>query len=69
VLTEPDRIAERAVEMVTNGSVISVEGTTVAVDADSLCVHGDTPGAVEIARAVRSALTDAGVRIEAFDAG
>ncbi|HEX2306993.1 MAG TPA: 5-oxoprolinase subunit PxpA [Jatrophihabitantaceae bacterium] len=69
VLTEPDRIAERAVEMVTNGSVISVEGTTVAVDAESLCVHGDTPGAVEIARAVRSALTDAGVRIEAFDAG
>jgi 5-oxoprolinase (ATP-hydrolysing) subunit A len=69
VLTDPDRIAERAVEMVTNGSVSSVEGTTVAVDAESLCVHGDTPGAVEIARAVRSALTDAGVRIEAFDSG
>jgi 5-oxoprolinase (ATP-hydrolysing) subunit A len=69
VLTDPGRIAERAVEMVTNGSVTSVEGTTVAVHAESLCVHGDTPGAVEIARAVRTALTDAGVRIEAFDSG
>jgi UPF0271 protein len=69
VLTDPDRIAQRAVEMVTNGSVISVEGTTVAVNAESLCVHGDTAGAVQIARAVRSALTDAGVRIEAFDTG
>jgi 5-oxoprolinase (ATP-hydrolysing) subunit A len=69
VLTEPDRIARRAVEMATNGSVISVEGTIVAVNAESLCVHGDTAGAVQIARAVRSALTDAGVRIEAFDTG
>ena len=69
LLTDPDRIAQRAVEMVTNGSVISVEGTTVAVNAESLCVHGDTAGAVQIARAVRSALTDAGVRIEAFDTG
>jgi UPF0271 protein len=69
VLTDPDRIAERAVEMVTNGSVTSVEGTTVTVQAESLCVHGDTPGAVDIARAVRAALTGAGVRIEAFDSG
>jgi 5-oxoprolinase (ATP-hydrolysing) subunit A len=67
MLTDPDRIAERAVDMVTNGSVISVEGTIVAVNAESLCVHGDTAGAVQIARAVRSALTHAGVRIEAFD--
>jgi 5-oxoprolinase (ATP-hydrolysing) subunit A len=67
VLTDADRIAERAVEMVTNGSVTSAEGTTVAVNVESLCVHGDTPGAAEIARAVRAALTDAGVRIEAFD--
>jgi 5-oxoprolinase (ATP-hydrolysing) subunit A len=69
VLTDPDRIAGRAVEMVTNQSVTSVEGTTVTVHAESLCVHGDTPGAAEIARAVRAALTEAGVRIEAFDSG
>jgi UPF0271 protein len=69
VLTDADRIAERAVEMVTTGSVTTAEGTTVAVNAESLCVHGDTPGAAAIARAVRAALTDAGVRIEAFDSG
>jgi len=69
VLTDADRIAERAVEMVTTGSVTTAEGTTVAVNAESLCVHGDTPDAAVIARAVRAALTDAGVRIEAFDSG
>jgi 5-oxoprolinase (ATP-hydrolysing) subunit A len=69
VLTDANRIAERAVEMVTTGSVTTAEGTTVAVNAESLCVHGDTPGAAAIARAVRAALTDAGVRIEAFDSG
>jgi UPF0271 protein len=69
VLTDTNRIAERAVEMVTTGSVTTAEGTTVAVNAESLCVHGDTPGAAAIARAVRAALTDAGVRIEAFDSG
>jgi UPF0271 protein len=55
--------------MVTTGSVTTAEGTTVAVNAESLCVHGDTPGAAAIARAVRAALTDAGVRIEPFDSG
>jgi UPF0271 protein len=69
VLTDADRIAERAVEMVTTGSVTTAEGTTVAVNAESLCVHGDTPDAAVIAHAVRAALTDAGVRIEAFDSG
>jgi UPF0271 protein len=69
VLTDTNRIAERAVEMVTTGSVTTAEGTTVAVNAESLCVHGDTPGAAAIARAVRAALTDAGVRIEPFDSG
>ena len=67
MVTDPGLVAKRAVEMVTNRSVVSVEGTTVAVDAESICVHGDTTGAVEIARAVRAALTDAGVRVEAFD--
>jgi 5-oxoprolinase (ATP-hydrolysing) subunit A len=69
VLTDPDRIAQRAVEMVTTGSVVSVEGATVAVAPESLCVHGDTTGAVDIARAVRAALTDAGIRVESFDTG
>jgi 5-oxoprolinase (ATP-hydrolysing) subunit A len=66
VLTDPQRIPERAVRMVTEASVESVDGTPVAVDAESLCVHGDTPGAVDIARQVRAALAAAGVTVAAF---
>jgi UPF0271 protein len=45
---------------------MDVEGGPVAVSARSLCVHGDTPGAVDLARAVRAALTAAGIAIERF---
>jgi UPF0271 protein len=46
--------------------VIAVDGSTVDLDARSLCVHGDTPGAVELARAVRAALLAAGVELRSF---
>ena len=66
VLHDPAAIARRVVELVTTGQVTAVDGTTVAVQADSICVHGDTPGAVDIARAVRAALRGAGVGLRAF---
>ena len=66
VLTNPDEVAERALVMVTRGTVMSADGHTVPVRAESICVHGDTPGAVELARAVRKALETAGVRLAAF---
>ena len=59
-------VAERAARMAAEGVVVAVDGSTVAVEVDSLCVHSDTPGAVAMARAVRTALEGAGVRIEAF---
>jgi 5-oxoprolinase (ATP-hydrolysing) subunit A len=46
--------------------VRAVDGSLVDVRARSLCVHGDTPGAVEIARQVRAALLDAGVALRPF---
>jgi UPF0271 protein len=46
--------------------VETADGGEVAVEIRSLCVHGDTPGAVDLAKAVRSALVDAGVALEAF---
>jgi UPF0271 protein len=52
--------------MATEGRVGTVDGGEVAVEVRSLCVHGDTPGAVELARAVRAALEEAGVVLEAF---
>jgi len=59
-------VVARAVKLATGGTVIAVDGTEVTVEARSLCLHGDTPGAVQLARAVRSALDAAGVEIRAF---
>lgn len=66
VLTGASQIAQRAVTLVTEGTVLALDGRPVAVQADSLCVHSDTPGAVAMARAVRGALEGAGLRIRAF---
>jgi UPF0271 protein len=59
-------VAERAVRMAVHGEVVAVDGTLVQVDVESVCVHGDTPGAVELARAVRAALEAAGLATAAF---
>ena len=66
VLHDPERVATRAVIMATEGRVETIDGGQVEVEVRSLCVHGDTPGAVDLARAVRAALEDAGVALEAF---
>ncbi|HVY51770.1 MAG TPA: 5-oxoprolinase subunit PxpA [Devosia sp.] len=63
VLHEPAAIAERAVRLALSGEITTVEGSTIASQARSLCIHGDTPEAVDIARAVRAALSAAGVEI------
>ncbi len=65
VLTDPDRIAERVVRLVTTGSIDTAEGP-LELRADSVCVHGDTPGAVAIARRVRESLEAAGVGLAGF---
>ena len=66
VLHDPGQVATRAVVMATEGWVETVDGGQVAVEVRSLCVHGDTPGAVELAKAVRAALDEAGLPLEAF---
>jgi len=66
VLDDPDEVAARVLRLVTTGAVTAVDGTEVAVEADSVCVHGDSPGAVAMARAVRERLSGAGVRLAAF---
>ena len=66
VLHDPERVAARALVMATEHRVEAVDGTQVAVEVRSLCVHGDTPGAVDLARQVRAALEQAGVTLEPF---
>ncbi|WP_116449943.1 LamB/YcsF family protein [Blastococcus litoris] len=66
LVEDPAAVAGRAVRMATEGVVTAVDGSTVPVPAESICVHGDTPGAARLARAVRTALTDAGVTVRSF---
>ena len=66
VLHDVDAIVERAVRLATKGEVLALDGTLVQVQPDSLCIHGDTPGAVEMAAAVRVGLEAAGVELESF---
>jgi UPF0271 protein len=66
LIEDPDIAAERAVRIVAEGRVRAVNGTDVEIFAESICVHGDTPGAVAIARAVRAALGDAGIELAPF---
>lgn len=61
VLSDADEIADRVLTMVAQGVVTAVDGTSIPVDAESVCVHGDSPGAVRIAMAVRARLAGHGV--------
>jgi len=66
VLRDPAQIAERVLVMVKSGTVTAVDGSVVNIDVESVCVHGDSPGAVEIAGAVRNRLMAAGIELAAF---
>lgn len=66
LLHDPDEVAQRMVRMVTRGTLTAVDGSEVAVQARSICTHGDSPDAVAMARAVREALARAGVTIRSF---
>jgi 5-oxoprolinase (ATP-hydrolysing) subunit A len=66
LLEDPDDVARRVLGLVRDGVVTAVDGTEVAVAAESVCLHGDTPGAVAMATAVREALVDAGVTVRSF---
>ncbi len=66
VLHDPDEVARRVVRMVTEEEVVAVDGSVVALHAGSVCVHGDSPGALALARAVRAALEQAGVALAPF---
>ncbi|MGY2900243.1 UPF0271 protein [Curtobacterium sp. PvP017] len=66
VLHDPDEVAARVLRMVTEGVATAVDGSELQVRADSVCVHGDSPGAVAMARAIRATLTEHGVTIAPF---
>lgn len=66
MLSDSDAVVARAVRMVVERRATASDGTEVEVGAASLCVHGDTPGAPALARAVRDGLQAAGVELRPF---
>ena len=65
LLHDPEEAAVRVLRMLREGVVRSVDGTDIEVHAETICVHGDTPGAVEFARSLRTSLEKNGVSIQA----
>jgi UPF0271 protein len=60
---DPQQVAQRAVRACVEGKVRTVEGVDMEIDFDSICIHSDTPGALDLIAATRTALIDAGIRI------
>ena len=68
VLHDPAAVARRAVQIVRDGVVTASDGREVPLQIDTICVHGDTPGADASARELRRALAEAGIRVRAIGA-
>lgn len=66
VLHDPARVAQRMCQLVREGRIEAIDGSVTRVQADSICVHGDSAGAVSMARAVREALIADGVTLRSF---
>ncbi|GEP27560.1 LamB/YcsF family protein [Cryobacterium levicorallinum] len=66
VLHSVEAVTAQVVRLALEGTVVAVDGSVIAVPAESICLHGDTPGAVRLAAAVRSALLAAGVSVASF---
>jgi UPF0271 protein len=66
VLHSPEDVARRMLHLVREQEITAIDGSIVHIEASSICVHGDSPGAVEMARAVRSLLQAEGIAIHSF---
>ncbi len=69
VLHDVELITERMLRLVRDGVIEAEDGSLIELEADSICVHGDSPGAVNIAHALKQRLLEAGVNIRAFTRG
>ena len=63
VIHDTPAVVQRAIRMVKDKQVVAVDGSTISLQADTICLHGDTPGAAEHARAVRQGLEAAGIQV------
>jgi UPF0271 protein len=68
VIHDPDAVVARAVRMVTDQTVVAIDGSIVRLEADTICVHGDTPGSDQLAAKIRAGLEAAGITVKAIGA-
>jgi UPF0271 protein len=65
VIDDEETVVSRAVSIVRERVVVAADGTRVPLDVETICVHGDTPGAAVLASRIRKALSDAGIQVKA----
>jgi len=63
VIKDPDVVAQRALKMAKEGKVVAIDGTEINLRPETLCVHGDTPGAVNLVKKIRQTLTEENVEV------
>jgi UPF0271 protein len=63
VIKDPDVVAQRALKMAKEGKVVAIDGTEINLRPETLCVHGDTPGAVNLVKNIRQTLTEENVEV------
>jgi len=64
VIKDPEVVSKRALKMAKEGKVIAVDGTIIPMEVQTLCVHGDTPTAVDLVKSIRAILEDDGVEVK-----
>jgi UPF0271 protein len=65
VLDDPETIASRAIRIIGDGFILAIDGSKIPIEADTICVHGDTPNALEIAKCLRNRLVASGICVVA----
>ncbi|MBA4393119.1 MAG: hypothetical protein C0407_06170 [Desulfobacca sp.] len=63
VIHNSDQVKERIIKLISNGTMTSIEGKEISLKADTLCIHGDTPGAWKVARVIHRELKNSGIKI------
>ena len=66
VIHDPDAVVARAVRMIKDRTVVAIDGSIVRLEADTICVHGDTPGSDDLAAKIRAGLETAGITVKAI---
>ena len=66
VIRDPDAVVSRAIRMVRDGVVLTPDGKEISLRVETICVHGDTPGAADLTRRIHDGLDGAGIRVRSL---